>query len=291
MEIIKVDTPRGLELKGAMWGNTAMHSVVIMMSGICSNVFQNDLLTSTGELLSRHNTAFIVGHAMDAFSCIAYSDFSTGKQNMTGVVYDDFSVAYEDVEAYVKYAKNLGFKNIILGGHSLGSNKIINYLAYTPDNDVDYFIISAPVDLSHWWKVMPNVDICIEAAEKFVEEGRGKDILPFLFGGFSPMSAETVVRFYNALNLKNCPVISGDGETDSLGAIKINGSFIIGDKDSLTEGDPRGFIEKINSYCRRPKDNQIIVIPDASHIFYGKHDEYAHEILDCIEHQLLSVTV
>lgn len=291
MEIIKVSTTRGLELKGAMWGNTKMHSVVIMMSGICSNVFQNELLTSTGELLSRHNTAFIAGHAMDAFSCIAYSDLSIEKQKITGVVYDDFSFVYEDVEAYVKYAKNLGFKNIILGGHSLGSNKIINYLANTPDNDVDYFIVSAPVDLAHWWRVMPNVDVCIEAAKKFNDEGRGKDILPFLFGGFSPMSAETVLKFYNAFNLKNCPVISGDGETNSLGAIQINGSFIIGDKDSVTDGDPRGFIEKINSCCRRPMDNQIIVIHDASHIFYGKHDEYAREILDCIKHQCLSITV
>ena len=68
MEIIRVKTPRGLELKGAMWGSDRMNTVVIMMSGICSNVFQNDLLTSTGGLLNKNNIAFIAGHAMDAFS-------------------------------------------------------------------------------------------------------------------------------------------------------------------------------------------------------------------------------
>ena len=77
MEIIRVNTPRGLELKGAMWGNNTMNTVVIMMSGICSNVFQNDLLAATGELLSKNNIACIIGHAMDAFSCFAYSDFSS----------------------------------------------------------------------------------------------------------------------------------------------------------------------------------------------------------------------
>lgn len=145
MEIIRVNTPRGLELKGAMWGNNTMNTVVIMMSGICSNVFQNDLLAATGELLSKNNIACIIGHAMDAFSCFAYSDFSIGKQRNTGVVFDDFSAVYEDVESYVKYAKNLGFHNIILAGHSLGSNKIIHYLGNTPDNFVDYFIVSAPL--------------------------------------------------------------------------------------------------------------------------------------------------
>ena len=286
MEIIRVKTPRGLELKGAIWGDNTMDSVVITMSGICSNVFQNDLLTASGELLSANNIAFIAGHAMDAFSCIAYSDFSTGKQKYTGVVFDDFSLTYEDVEAYVKYAKKLGFKNIILAGHSLGSNRIIHYLGNTPDNFVDYFIVSAPVDLGHWFKVMPNVSECIKLAEKFVSEGRGREILPYHFGGFSPMCAETVLGFYNAFNLKNCPVISGEGETKSLNNIKINGAFVIGAKDSLTEGDPEGFMKKINSYCKHPGQNKVIVVPDASHIFYGKHEEYASVILECVENYL-----
>lgn len=286
MDIIRVKTERGLELKGAMYGNTSMESVVILMSGICSNVFQNDLLAATGELLNKHNIACIIGHAMDAFSCIAYSDFSINKQRNTGVVFDDFSLSYEDVESYVKYADKLGFKKIILAGHSLGSNKIINYLGNTPDNLVDYFIVTAPVDLAHWFNVMPNTKKCIELAQKFVEENRGRDILPYLFGGFSPMCAESVLSFYNAFNLKNCPVISGDGETNSLFNIKISGSFIIGGKDSLTEGDPEGFMKKINSYCKKPEHNKVIVVPDASHIFYGKHEEYAKTILDCVEYKV-----
>ncbi len=292
MEIIRVKTPRGLELKGAMWGSDRMNTVVIMMSGICSNVFQNDLLTSTGGLLSKNNIAFIAGHAMDAFSCIAYSDFSTGKQKYTGVVYDDFSLVYEDVKAYVKFARDLGFKNIILAGHSLGSNKIIHYLGNTSDNFVDYFIVSAPVDLAHWFEVMPNVKECIELAKKFVDENRGTEILPYLFGGFSPMSAETVLSFYNAFNLKNCPVISNNGETASLFNIKVNGSFVIGEKDSLTDGNPEGFMVKLNSYCKHPERNQVIVIPDASHIFYGKDKEYAQTILECVEkHSFLKSTL
>lgn len=283
MDLIRVNTTRGLELKGAIFGDNSMDSVVIIMSGICSNVFQNDLLYSTGEILSKNHIACIIGHAMDAFSCFAYSDLSIGKQKNTGVVFDDFSLVYEDVEAYVNYAKKLGFKNIILAGHSLGSNKIIHYLGNTQDNIVDYFIVSAPVDLAHWLKVMPNVSQCIKKAHEFVEHGRGNEILPYLFGGFSPMCANTVLGFCNAYNLKNCPVISHDGETNSLLNIKITGSFVIGSNDSLTEGDAKGFMEKINSYCKHPENNQVIVIPDASHIFYGKHKEYAKVILDIVQ--------
>lgn len=283
MEIINVQTPRGLVLKGAMWGDTSMDTVVIMMSGICSNVFQNELLPEAGKVLSENGIAFIAGQTMDAFSFISYSNTKTGKQTTTGVVTDDFSMSYEDVESYVKYAKDLGFKKIILAGHSLGSNRVIHYLANTADDYVNNFIISAPVDLRHFFNIIPDKEIYLETAQKFVDEGRGKDILPFAFMGFSPMTANTLLAFYNAENLKNCPVISDDGETRSLSQMKVNGAFIIGACDSMTNKDAEGFIRKINSYCKNPKKNRIVVVPNASHIYYAKHNEHACAVLDCVK--------
>ena len=66
----------------------------------------------------------------------------------------------------------------------------------------------------------------LETAQKFVEEGRGSSILPFLFMGFSPMCAKTLLDFYNAENLKNCPVVSSVGETKSLKKIRINLCYV-----------------------------------------------------------------
>lgn len=283
MEIISIQTPRGLILKGAMWGDTSMNTVVIMMSGICSNVFQNELLPEAGKVLSKNGIAFIAGQATDAFSFISYSNTKTGKQTTTGVVTDDFSMAYEDVESYVKYAKDLGFKKIILAGHSLGSNRVIHYLANTTDEYVDNFILSAPVDLKHFFDIIPDKEMYFDTAQKFVDEGRGKDILPFAFMGFSPMTANTLLAFYNAENLKNCPVISEDGETRSLSQMKVNGAFIIGACDSMTNKNAEGFIRKINSYCKNPEKNRIVVVPNASHIYYAKHKEHACAVLDCVK--------
>ena len=292
MEILKVTTPRGLELKGAIFGDNKNDTVLIMLTGICSNVFQNELLYTTGKLLESNGISCIIAHAHDSFSCFAYTDFSIGKQRHAGVFNDDFNMVYEDVESYVKYAKEeMGFKNIVLAGHSLGSNKIIHYLGNTPDNYVDYFIISSPVDIMHWWKIMPNIDKCFDMAKSIVDEGRGDDILPFLFGGFSPMTANTVLGFYNADNLKNCPVLSGNGETRSLYNIKPNGAFIIGSKDSVTGNSPKSFMEKLNSWTRNPNHNIVIEVPDASHIFFGKHDIYAETILECINNHMCYTAV
>lgn len=282
MEILKVKTPRGLELVGTIFNSEKSDTILIMMTGICSNVFQNELLYTTGNLLSKNSISVIIAHAHDSFSCFSYTDFSIGKQRTTGVFNDDFNMVYEDVESYVKKAKDMGFKNIILAGHSLGSNKIIHYLGNTPDNFVDYFIVSSPVDIMHWWKVMPNIDECFNLAKKWVDEGRENDILPLMFGGFSPMTAKTVLGFYNADNLKNCPVLSGEGETKSLYNIKPRGTFIIGSKDSVTGDSPKCFMETLNRWTKEPECNKVIEIEDGSHIFYGKHDVYAQTVLEVI---------
>lgn len=282
MEIIRATAKRGLELCGAIYGDVSNDTVLVIMTGICSNVFQNALLDATGNLLSKNGITVIIGHAHDSFSCFAYTDTSIGKQVHKGVFNDDFSMAYEDVETWVLKAKELGFKHIILAGHSLGSNKIINYLGNTCDNYVNYFIVSCPIDIMHWWNVMPNINKCMNMAEEWVNSGRGDDILPFLFGGFSPMTANTVMGFYNAENLKNCPVISKKGETASLHNIKPNGSFVIGSKDSMTGHNPYGFMVQLNNYTQHPEKNQVIEVEGASHIFYGKHDLYAETVLNCI---------
>jgi len=286
MEILKVVTKRGLELRGAIFGESSNETVLVMLTGICSNVFQNDLLYSTGKFLSENGVSVIIAHAHDSFSCFAYSDFSIMKQRHAGVFNDDFNMVYEDVETYVNYAKD-NFKNVILAGHSLGSNKIINYLGNTKDNYVDYFIISCPIDIMHWWTIMPNIDTCFDMAKTFVNNGKGDEILPFLFGGFSPMTANSVLGFYNAENLKNCPVLSKKGEIQSLFNIKPNGSFIIGSKDSVTGDSPKYFMETLNSWTKNPSLNQVIEIEGASHIFYNMHDIYAKTVLDCIKNHFL----
>ncbi len=288
MDILKVKTKRGLELKGVVFNSKPSENVLIMLTGICSNVFQNELLYETGKLMDKNGINCIIAHAHDSFSCFAYTDFSTGKQKITGTFNDDFDMVYEDVEAYVKYAKDTGYKNIILAGHSLGSNKIINYLGNTKDDFVNYFIVSSPVDTMHWFDIMPNINKCLDMARLWVKDGREEDILPFLFGGFSPMTAKAALGFYNADNLKNCPVISKKGETKSLYNIKPSGAFVIGSKDSVTGESPKRFMEQLNMWTKNPERNRVIEIQDASHIFYGKHKEYAEVVLDCVQNHFMT---
>ena len=59
IDIIKATTKRGLELRGAIYDSGSNDTVLIMLTGICSNVFQNDLLDSTGKLLSKNGISVL----------------------------------------------------------------------------------------------------------------------------------------------------------------------------------------------------------------------------------------
>ncbi len=292
MKIISVQTKRGLVLRSVMYeaeyANDWAYTVMILMTGICSNIFNNLLLQATGELLSKNGISYIVGQAMDSFSVLHYSNTVTKKQELKGVALDDFDVINEDIEAYIDFAKSLGYKNIILGGHSLGSNRIIHYLSNNPDPAVKQFVISGPVDFSDMLNTMTAKEQ-FELAQKFVNEGRGEDILPFLFGGFSPMSADTMVNSWlNNKIYKNCPFLSSDGETDSLSKIKTEGLILIGEKDSCAGPNPFEFANKINDCMQSKSNNKIVILDGAGHIFYNKHDEYAKTVLEFIESRKLS---
>lgn len=283
MRIISVPTKRGLVLRTVMYEAEKSDTILILMSGICSNIFNNQLLQSTGEILSQNGISYIAGHAMDAFSVLHYSNTVTKTQELKGVTLDDFSVINEDIQAYIDYAESLGYKNIILGGHSLGSNRVIHYLSQNPSESVKYFILSGPVDLTDMLNVMTKPEE-FELARKLVNQNRGDEILPFLFGGFSPMSAKTMIDNWQDNKIyKNCPFLSHDGETESLSKINIPGMILIGEKDSCAGDSPIEFAKQINNCTQSASKNKIVILDGAGHIFYSKHNEYAQTVLEYIK--------
>lgn len=283
MRIISVPTKRGLVLRTVMYEAEKADTVLILMSGICSNIFNNQLLQTTGEVLSQNGISYIAGQAMDAFSVLHYSNIVTKTQELKGVALDDFSVINEDIQSYIDYAESLGYKNIILGGHSLGSNRVIHYLSQKPSESVKYFILSGPVDLTDMLNVMTKPEE-FELAKKLVSQNRGDEILPFLFGGFSPMSAKTMVANWHDNKIyKNCPFLSNDGETESLSKINIPGMILIGEKDSCAGESPLEFARQISSSTQCSSKNKIVILNDAGHIFYNKHNEYAQTVMEYIK--------
>lgn len=60
-----------------------------------------------------------------AFGQIETYNANTGRKELIGSWNEDFHYTDEDIEAYLDFAEKAGYKHIVLAGHSLGANKVI----------------------------------------------------------------------------------------------------------------------------------------------------------------------
>ena len=81
-----------------------------------------------GEQLEQNGISFVYAHNSGAFQIM---DLPSKNKTRSGLTFEMFDNCVEDLQAYVDFAKEQGYKKIILGGHSYGCNKVVYYLYKT----------------------------------------------------------------------------------------------------------------------------------------------------------------
>jgi pimeloyl-ACP methyl ester carboxylesterase len=92
---------------------------------------------------------------------------------------DNFVEVRRDIEAAVYTARALGYRNLVLYGHSLGNVHIQYYAANAWDGDIKAVVLSLPGKSRHM--LVQNEEayrMLSEAAMRSLREGRERDVLP-----------------------------------------------------------------------------------------------------------------
>lgn len=107
-----------------------------------------------------------------------YTSLSLKSRHSSGHPWRMFAEATLDIKAAVDFLSTLGFENIVLTGHSLGSIRITRYMVMTQDHRVRALIHYAPTrGLSEWMRAGMGEQYywaTVEKASQAVAEGRGK---------------------------------------------------------------------------------------------------------------------
>ena len=106
-----------------------------------------------------------------------------GTAVLGGGGWECFDEAPRDVAAWIGFAESLGFRRIVLFGHSLGALKVVYYQALRQDPRVAGLIAGSPPVRAG--RLDPTL---VAQSERMVAEGRGQDLLPW---GTSPAGAGT----------------------------------------------------------------------------------------------------
>ena len=149
MKPLNVATKSGTVLNGVIFPAHDSDTVVIAITGVHGNFYSNPFYYTLGDTLSTAGIDFIYAQTRDAFGQMEIVNAKTGKTEVIGSWTEDLTKSDDDVGAWIDYAAQAGYKNIILAGHSLGANKVIYYLSKHADPRVSKFILLSPANIRH----------------------------------------------------------------------------------------------------------------------------------------------
>ena len=278
---LNVPTKRGIILNGVLFRNKEEKNndtVMISITGIHGNFYSNPFYYNIGETLNSGDIDFIYAQTNDAFSRIETININinTGKKEIIGSWNERFSYTDEDIEAYINFAKQEGYKHIILAGHSLGANKVIYYLSRNYDKRIEHFFLLSPANLTHMMSEVTEKEKFL--IQRQLDSGNGNKMLPFLFMGWVECIAYTAYDWQFSGLLNNVHT-EKNADFSQAEKIKHNGAMLVGTYDNFTDGDPSEFLRNLNEHMPTASENELIFIEKTGHTYQQKHQEVAEDIL------------
>ena len=280
MKELKIETKRGVLLDGVLFAaDGGADTVLIAITGIHGNFYSNPFYYNIGDTLSAAGIDFIYAQTNDAFGAIRTMNTHTGCEEIIGSWNERFALADEDIEAYLDYATQQGYRHIILAGHSLGANKVIYYLSRHHTPRVEHFLLLSPANLDYMTaSVTPRQR---ELIRQLYDRGHAAEMLPFLLMDWVECTVGTAYDWVHSGLFSNVHT-SPDGDFSQVSQITHTGALLIGTYDNFTDGDPSGFLRNINSHMPTAAENRLLFIECTGHTYQQKHQEVADKILQLI---------
>lgn len=280
---LDVPTKRGVVLNGVLFRSQRERqadTVMIAITGIHGNFYSNPFYYNIGDTLNAGDIDFIYAQTNDAFGQIRTVNVNTDKEELIGSWNERFSYTDDDIEAYLTFAEQEGYRHIILAGHSLGANKVIYYLSRHHDTRVEHFFLLSPANLTYMMSGVTEREKNMIRAQ--VERGDGDKMLPFPFMGWVECIANTAYDWQFSGLLNNVHT-ANNGDFSQAEKIIHTGALLVGTYDNFTDGDPSEFLMNLNNHMPTAAQNKLIFIEKTGHTYQMKNQEVADDILSQLQ--------
>jgi len=269
--IVQVQTKDAVTDSGAVFAppkNIAKPFAVIWIHGASLN-FYDPAYLAIGRDLAERGFTFITGNTR-MHDLGNDEKWPGGKRIRGGTYWGIPSEQVRDIAAWIDFAEGLGFKNIILAGHSAGANAVREYEAQTQDPRIAGVVLVSG-DVRPDTRVPPPE--WASKAKQDIADGRPEELVqgPFL-------SAATFLDIVN----RSPAFTDFFGElSTTAGVARIHCPLLITlgtNGDVGTEED----LEKIKSSIARlpsgPSRVDTALIQGADHMYAGQENNLAHVI-------------
>lgn len=287
VEIINFKATDGIENDGYLINNNSK-KIIISVHGMSSNCFKE-----RDRFISKK--AFENGFAYLAFNnrgseLVKYIRKTIdGKQIklLGGTTYEEPLESYHDIKGAILKAIELGYEEIYLQGHSLGTTKIIytyNKLKKENSELIKYIkgiVLLSLVDIPRTLKVWldKNYGSFLKYAEEKESKNEILDIMPS--GSFvHPISVKTFLRYSkNNKEIDFAQYSNKEYNFDELNNIEVPLFMRWGNSNEMIEQDANVLVELLNKkITNRNKD--IDFVDGADHGYTGKEEILSLEIIN-----------
>lgn len=201
---------------------------------------------------------------------------------LAGMAYEKVEDCYCDVVGAIEFALNLGYEEIYLQGHSLGSTKVVytyNKLQKENSNLINKIrglILLSLVDIAGIIDADANKEY-LSLAEEKAKKGEIMDLMPFKCF-IHPISVKSFLQYtkHNE-NFDFARYSKTDDKFEILNNIQCPLFMRWGNVNELIKQDARDLAEFMNKKIINPNKN-ISYIDGADHSYHGKFEQLAKEI-------------
>jgi len=283
----KIYATDGLELDAILFEpRKKTKNIIIHIHGKEGHFIQNHFVTTMGELYPKNGYSFLTfnnrGHDYLA-DMIRKS--ATGFEWVTkGTAHDRIEEAPSDIDGVIAFVKKLGYKRIILQGHSMGPHKICYYLANNPKHRVNEIVLLSCADVLYVLDAhVPDWKRGISIARKMIDKGMGDELIDIRLWSNAPVSARTYLHYaQDDSNTWQFNYSNPKLEFNHFNKVK-QPMFAIFSSDDFSIGVESKKALSMLSERTVSKSFHSAVISDTIHNYASKEKELADEILSWLK--------
>ena len=274
-ELIRINSIDGIELPGILYTpDEETNKILIHVHGLNGNFYENRFLDTLAKCYTDKNYAFLTFNNRGTgfiTELLKWNDFP-----VIGGCLEKFKDCILDIDGVVNWIKRKGYKEIILGWHSYGCNKVIYYYNHKKDNNIKQIVLLAPCDIPSLSKKFLSEEEYKKAKEestRLVKEYMENELIDFsvmvngkiaawtYYNDFLPNGENDFIRYRDWIN----------AESGVLNSINIPTLVIFGNEDECVLTEPT---EVVEWYLKNNlKDCNIQIIEGADHLYTDKYDE------------------
>lgn len=205
-----------------------------------------------------------------------------GEKGLLGAGFEKFTDCVLDIQAVIRLAKSLGYKNIILAGHSTGANKALYYVYKTKDRSIKKLILLGPIsDIVEFTKEIGKKKLAqaVALAEK-LKKKNPRLLMPQQYGLYT---AERYLSLCKSGGAEDTfPYYNPHGNWKELKSVKIPLAVIVGGRDEYLDRPAKNLVKTFSEKAVNTKQFFGAIIKNALHGFQKKEKELSQEIIKFI---------